>query len=367
MFMTLINPLSAIEKKKVELKWRRIPEAIYYLLEVQDEKENIVESIKTKKNKINLYLKPGEYKKRLTIYNKLGEIDTQSDWKSLKVIQVFEPKVIKPKKIILEKGRKNPPIIIKGKHFEEDIEIYFQSIDYRIFANNTITKSDSEIKITKDLSDLPSGVYQLKLKNPHSKEVVYPNFLIIKERGTTTKPDKQQEIASSKNWEIVKRSALFPGWGQYYAGESYRTNSHKYRGIVYASLFVLSGFYTYKTYLDYTNKENSLKNNARYFLARNIAFSSDLRRVSILDGMHQLKRSSSKLNKLNNKHQEAKYLMLGIYLIQLIDAIILQDEYSEKEEASNGFKVEINYNPIVRNQEEIILENQYNLYYKFYF
>ena len=372
LFTITANSSYAKDEKKVELKWRKVPEASYYLLEIKDKEEKIVKSIKTRNSSIDLYLEPGEYKKRLTIFNKLEEIDTRSDWGSLNVIKVYEPELEHPKNVIVKKGQKNVPILLKGKHFEKDMEVFFQSKDYRIFVKDTIVKSESEVEIQKDLSELPNGIYQLKLKNPHSKEVAYPNFLTIEKADiieiTPPPPSSpsQNTISKSEDWDIIIRSALLPGWGQFYAGSKYKSNFHKYRGIFYGSLFALTSLYMLKSYSDFSDKKENFQTSAESFVLRTYVNPAELKKVIILDGTYQLQKGNNELKEAKQQYQKVSYFLAGIYIVQLIDAIVLQKKYKAPYNLSKGFHFDVRYTRIPLSSKTV-LENQYNLYYNLYF
>ncbi|MDX1959756.1 MAG: hypothetical protein SFU98_14365 [Leptospiraceae bacterium] len=103
LFTTLVFTEEAkpIPKKKVKVTWARVKNATGYILEIQNPKKEIIYKQDTIENSLEPILAEGQFEKRLTVKNKLGE-EIQGVWIPLKVKApkknevIYEEKVVKP-------------------------------------------------------------------------------------------------------------------------------------------------------------------------------------------------------------------------------------------------------------------------------
>lgn len=88
-FSLLISPtfISSQEKRTIKIEWEKIIGASAYTLELQNEDQEIIFNQKTEETLLQVELEPGRYKKRLSVYNEKGEIETISDWLPLNVLE----------------------------------------------------------------------------------------------------------------------------------------------------------------------------------------------------------------------------------------------------------------------------------------
>lgn len=105
----LFLPLFAQSKETIQLEWIAVKAASAYLLEVKDEKGELIFSQKTKETSIPIELDPGSYTKRLTVFDIYENQVSSSDWIPLIVkersgvkVKVEWTEISHAKKYILE-------------------------------------------------------------------------------------------------------------------------------------------------------------------------------------------------------------------------------------------------------------------------
>ncbi len=309
LFLLITNISSDTLENKIE--WEKVEGAIQYTIQVRKEDKSLLLEEKTSNLFYEISLEQmGVYEYRIGAENKLKSI-AWTDWQSL-ALQKKESDTSK-KKILLE-WEENPQAIKYSLEIEDET------------GKNILKK---EIKPSKATIDLPEGKYRYrvsainKLGNSSTsdweslevqKKVIPIVELPKEEPPKTLSPDEQ----STERWKVIRRSALLPGWGQYYRNDiNYRTFSYPL-----AFSFLIPIYYiNYKKNVASQNKydsdislltltQNSTSNSVKAFGA-----------LSYLD----ITNTRSELNTTYAQGNHLALLIAGVYILNLVDAAFFYD------------------------------------------
>ncbi|MCB1189109.1 MAG: hypothetical protein H7A23_22755 [Leptospiraceae bacterium] len=409
----------AQEGDVVPLAWDNVEGADYYIVEVKDRQGNLVLNKKTRKNEIDLNLPPGNYRSRIGVKRHSGNI-SWSKWKFFKskvyLSPIVESEKIKP--ITVQDG--NSVLKIRGKNFLPETKIFLKSENNTVRIRDFQYKNDNLIEIKFDVSSEDIGEYDLVVENPNNKIYTVKDFLVIQNVEETmsnsqanpdlnpnnnpntrpnnnsssnsnnrpnTKPSnsnnnpnykpnnndiysnngynngpasRQGNNFDSFRWEVFKRSAVMPGWGQNYRRDpDWKVYAYP------AMLFFGSALYV-KAYQD--NKKSKKKFNSglqSLFAAQALdsGQNTTLQAYSLYSFSNLLS-TRSKVNQYYRQGTTIAAVILGIYLFNLFDALFLYDySHTSMVNKSSGFLLDATYNKYSNSQNEIQYEAGY--YFKF--
>lgn len=355
------------ELEKAILKWKKIPNAKEYKVEIQN-KKGFFKKFETDQTELKINLSPGIYEYRVGVINKFGKVKNFSKWEKLEIIYTTEAiletknytfytpdkeKLIslkgkffleemkiflngKEKKeiknferiseneinfkldlneekeenlnlilinplektteinnfIILKKSLKpiissnseeiilptfEKEFILKGENFTDEMKIYFIDNETKIFPNDSKILNDKEAKFKFNFENETPKKLKLVLENPLGKITEKENFLILKDPAKLTENSKDvqdnkeikdsKEVAKTKKFDLYPplwRSAIFPGWGQFYKGEN--TKAYIFAG---STIVLLGLIYYFEEEKQSALKRSNDINNRLYFLPSN--------------------------------------------------------------------------------------------------
>lgn len=329
---------------KVMLEWDEISTAKKYILEIKDSNGVLLKRKEVDSNSATIRLEPGHYEKRLLVVNQFGETESEGAWSPLHVILVLTPE-IENKPQLIKNAPQKQQLIVKGKNFEKGISAEFYSNDKenKIKIQNLEVEDSETIKLSIKMKEDQTGSYTLRLKNERGKEASAENYLTIQNAEVSEKAkDKIQ------NWEILLRSSVVPGWGQIYAGNKYDSPNRTIRGYVFSSVFFSAVLYNLYLYNSFHKIERDIKRDSTIGM---IAGLNDAMSGNEGDSLSSLVLVPSLLEKkaaaddLVIKNRQTNNLMLGIYLIQVIDAYFINRDVNAKLE-QEGLQVSYEKNKL---------------------
>lgn len=319
------------EKKRVLLRWNKVPTASMYIIELRDSSGKVILKQQTTDTSITVEMEPGNYERRISVYNKLGETEVTTDWSEFRILVSRAPVLETKEPFQIQPNQENAKISLKGKNFDPNMKVSILSGDTEIPAKETIIVDENNATAEFDTRDLPPGKYDLVLSNP-KRSSSYPKQVV-----NTEAPKKIEEPVQThglKRWEIVKRSAVLPGWGEYYAGQKVPEPKYEKRGKIYFFSFTAATLlYLYwneftlpgqKTPTQKNYESESTKYLVGSFLLPNL--SNNSRRFAALYGLNYSRELEEKVNDQAQKTNIMLGLMLGIYVTQLVDAFFIEKD-----------------------------------------
>jgi hypothetical protein len=334
---------------RIKIEWKEVPLAKSYILEIQDSHGNIIKEKNTEDTLAWFRLKPGAYQKRLSIVNQAGEVEAIGDWSPLNVILVLTPK-IKDQQHRLKTLPEIQELQVEGENFEEGILVFISSDTGKIPIKKMVRLNEKKIHLVIDLKEIPVGKYDLKLVSSRGKTAISKNYILLSETELTEKTKHK-----FKNWEILLRSSIVPGWGEIYAGNQYENSGWKLRGIVYSSLFFTSFLYQEKLKADYRSQTSSLNN--MFALGAAGILAGGNQKALALGTSYSLLQSKKNIQQTVSMHNTMSHLLVLVYLVQVVDAYFINTGVNSLLEEK---KLQVNLG-----QQEFLTgkENTYRIYY----
>jgi hypothetical protein len=106
------------EKKEKKLEWQAVEGASFYLVEIENGGV-ILYSLKTEEPFLPLFLTPGEYNVRISVFNKFEKLSSRSDWNPLTVFPSPQPLIEEYYPSFFFDDETELILTIKGKDFDE--------------------------------------------------------------------------------------------------------------------------------------------------------------------------------------------------------------------------------------------------------
>ena len=311
------------DSEEIEIEWEKVKKISEYQFQVREiETEKIALDEKLKDTKIKFTLPSGKYEYRigsLLLANK----PIWSEWSQFVVRRIKIPVITSPSEIKLQIFEKEKEIKVTGEGFEEDMQIKLQAgevnipIEYKILDKNNFS-----FKVK--LADNKNNSFDLILENPNSRVLYQKNFI------------SYTEPIDSKRWQVFKRSAVLPGWGQNYRGD---LSNRKY--FYFPAILLFTGIY-FKARLDNdkASKEyNSLLQNS--ILLGSANSSSGTNPLAIVFMTNSI-RARSDLNSSYSQGTMMISLLAGVYLLNLVDALFFYDYANKANTNTSNFFIHSN-------------------------
>jgi len=373
LLFTLVSNFSSLlatEKKSITLKWQKVQTAISYIIEVEDENGKQVLKQEVSQNFISIELEPGNYKRKISVINKLGEVESESDWKNFIVQRILEPEIQKGQN--LQATKENSGVIsLKGKNFHPAMKVKLRKEEkiYILEKSKVIDSENAEIVVNPEI---PEGDYDLILENPANKKSEFAQ--VVQKKSTQEPKPTEKPKDPLRKWEIVKRSAILSGWGEYYAGSKLQNPNYDFRGKVYFGSFVaLFSLYLYfneftllptaDTPTQKKFKEKSSKDLATAIALPNL--SNNSRRIFALYALNEMNKQAELVNQQSQRVNLILLLMAGVYITQLVDAYLIEKKEIPEKEAYLYPKFQFQFD--VKNHwnigTESLIKFQYNLFF----
>ena len=256
-------------KKQIEIEWELDPEVEKYILEIEDEKGNIVLKSEETKSPVTVELPEGNYRYRVSSVNQVGKISS-SNWEKL---------------------------VIQKRLLEKPVE--------------AVINKPEPLKV-------------------------------------------EPEPFCGVRWNYICRSAILPGWGQYYRKDNI------YRVIAYPILYSILIPLYYQNY-----KLNQMEKNKYEFSINSLLISQNsLSTSQAAFGIYSYLEGVEARSKAKDTYTQGNHLFLimaGLYIFNLMDASFLYDYYKPSTD------LKINVSTSTRINANLSKENFYELNIKFDF
>lgn len=165
--------------KKTTLEWKAVENASGYQVQIQDTNKKIVFNQKTRENKIQVQIKPGDYKFRIGALNKFFKLSLWSDWIELKISKPILPVLNSISPDSVPGDNKIQKVVLKGENFYDFTRVNMKSLKEKIPIKKKEFIDSETIEITLDISKAKPGRYTLELINPGNKLLRKENIFSI--------------------------------------------------------------------------------------------------------------------------------------------------------------------------------------------
>ncbi|MCU0821829.1 MAG: hypothetical protein MUC95_05065 [Spirochaetes bacterium] len=160
-----VIPLSAGEKE-VEVKWKDVPRAYGYLVEIKNDKDKVVIQQRTNDSFLNFSLIEGDYQARISALNKFQKIAVSSKWFAVRIRQSLKPEFISISQSEFVIGPHQSAAVISGKDFQEYCRVSFRNNGVELDADETSFISREKLDIKIYASKFQPGYYDIIITNP---------------------------------------------------------------------------------------------------------------------------------------------------------------------------------------------------------
>ncbi|PJZ49379.1 LIC11435 family protein [Leptospira saintgironsiae] len=350
-FLLFSLPIFAKEEG-VKLEWKPIPDAGGYQVEIKDSRGKITKE-KTNGSQIQIELPPGAYEHRIGVLNKYGRVSVFSAWIPFEVILSQKPEVIAAEKSKFLSKDMPETFEIKGKHFTEATKVILKdSKGNEIPVKSIDIKNSETMVVTIDKKKSPEGAVSLRLENPRNKSTERENYFLVAEtEDELAALDSKSSYSGSSGPSIfdfgaAARSAVLPGWGQYYQKKS------TFRTAIFPSLIFVAGGYAVARGSSYLSATHELDAARQSNILYNSAFLQSGNPALFNLALYNYTQISPKYS-----HAVGEYNQLGValgvlgffYLINVFDAGFFPGPKQVKVE---GTDTPVTVSPILRNARE---------------
>ncbi|WP_367898929.1 hypothetical protein AB3N61_07385 [Leptospira sp. WS58.C1] len=338
------------KEEGVKLEWRPIPDAGGYQVEIKDSRGKITRE-KTNASQIQLELPPGAYEHRIGVLNKYGRVSVFSAWIPFEVILSQKPEVIAAEKNKFLTKDMPESFEIKGKHFTEATKVILKdSKGNEIPVKSIDIKNSETMVVTIDKKKAPEGAVSLRLENPRNKSTEKENYFFVAETEDelAALESKSSYSGASGTFDLgaAARSAVLPGWGQYYQKKS------TFRTAIFPSLVLVAGGYAAARGSSYMSSINELDAARQSNILYNSAFLQSGDPALFNLALYNYTQISPKYSSAVGEYNQLG-IALGIlgffYIINVVDAGFFPGPKQVKVE---GTDAPVTVSPILRNAIE---------------
>lgn len=170
LFILINFPLSAKEKQ-VELKWKAVPRASGYLVEIKNENDKIVIQKKTANPFLDFNLSEGDYQARISVLNKFQKVSVSSKWFAIKIRLSLKPVFISVSRQEFMIGPDPAEAVIIGDDFQKLCRVSFQKDSQTVEAESTVFNSEQSLSIKINTSRFQPGYYDIIITNPGGNSI----------------------------------------------------------------------------------------------------------------------------------------------------------------------------------------------------
>ncbi|MGJ4788386.1 hypothetical protein EHQ52_01910 [Leptospira koniambonensis] len=350
-FLLFSLPIFAKEEG-VKLEWKPIPDAGGYQVEIKDSRGKITRE-KTNGSQIQIELPPGAYEHRIGVLNKYGRVSVFSAWIPFEVILSQKPEVIAAEKSKFLSKDMPETFEIKGKHFTEATKVILKdSKGNEIPVKSIDLKNPETMVVTIDKKKAPEGAVSLRLENPRNKSTEKENYFLVAETEDELAALDSKTSSSGVSGPSIfdlgaaARSAVLPGWGQYYQKKS------TFRTAIFPSLVLVAGGYAAAKGSSYLSATHELDAARQSNIMYNSAFLQSGNPALFNLALYNYTQISPKYS-----HAVGEYNQLGValgvlgffYLINVMDAGFFPGPKQVKVE---GTDTPVTVSPILRNARD---------------
>ncbi|TGK38812.1 LIC11435 family protein [Leptospira andrefontaineae] len=340
------------KEEGVKLEWRPIPDAGGYQVEIKDSRGKITRE-KTNGSQIQIELPPGAYEHRIGVLNKYGRVSVFSAWIPFEVILSQKPEVIAAEKSKFLSKDMPESFEIKGKHFTEATKVILKDSKGNEIPVKSIDLKNSEtMVVTIDKKKAPEGAVSLRLENPRNKSTEKENYFLVAETEDELAALDSKSSSSGTSGPSIfdlgaaARSAVLPGWGQYYQKKS------TFRTAIFPSLIFVAGGYAAARGSSYLSATHELDAARQSNIMYNSAFLQSGDPTLFTLAVYNYTQISPKYSNAVGEYNQLG-VALGVlgffYLINVIDAGFFPGPKQVKVE---GTDTPVTVSPILRNARE---------------
>ncbi|TGL58324.1 LIC11435 family protein [Leptospira sarikeiensis] len=344
---------SFAKEEGVKLEWRPIPDSGGYIVEIKDSRGKITKE-KTNGTQIQIELPPGSYEHRIGVLNKYGRVSVYSTWIPFEVILSQKPEILAANKNKFLNKDLPETFEIKGKHFTEATKVVLKdSKGNEIPVKSIDVKNSETMVVTIDKKNSPDGAVSLRLENPRNKVAERENYLLVAETEeelaaleSKTSSSSVSSGPSSFDFGAVARSAVLPGWGQYYQQKS------TFRTAIFPSLIIVAGGYAAAKGSSYLSATHELDAARQSNIVFNSAFLQSANPALFNLALYNYTQISPKYSHAVSEYNElgVAFGVLGFfYLINLVDAGFFP---GSKQVNVEGTNTPVSVSPLLRNTRE---------------
>ncbi|TGJ99393.1 hypothetical protein EHO59_16150 [Leptospira semungkisensis] len=350
------------KEEGVKLEWRQIPDAGGYVVEIKDSRGKITRE-KTNGTQIQLELPPGTYEHRIGVLNRYGRVSVFSTWIPFEVILSQKPEILSAEKNKFLNKDLPDTFEIKGKHFTDATKVVLKDSKGNEVSIKSIEVKNSEtILVTVDRKKPPEGAVSVRVENPRNKVAEKENYLFVAETESElaaleSKEQKKQTSSAPFRFDYgaVARSAIVPGWGQYYQNKS------NFRTFLFPALLLGAGAYVASEGNSYLNASHALsaarQNNVMY----NYAFIHSGNPTFFTLAFYNYSQIAPKYSTAVADYNQ---LEIGIGVVGLFYILNLMDAgffAGNKEVQVEGTQAPVTVSPLIRNLRDSNQSNAYSL------
>ncbi|MEM7180993.1 MAG: hypothetical protein AAF518_08775 [Spirochaetota bacterium] len=198
-FYTINSPFASADKY---LRWKRIPGAHGYQVQIRNAKRRIVIDKKISQNKYPAYKLPGgRYTCRVAPLNVFKKPVVWSTWSSLAVLQRKKPELLAITPRVLLSGSKNRKLQLRGKNFVGPVKVKVYANGRSIPVKKIRTRSEKVVSLSLDLRRVRENYYHIRVENANGKRVLRKKILRIRQENQM-KPlspvDTKVEVSEGK-------------------------------------------------------------------------------------------------------------------------------------------------------------------------
>ena len=157
------------------LRWSADPNVLEYRIEIQDISGNIIQTVTTENNSLEISLSNGKYKYKITAYDLLGRESVNSGWNQLEVLKASQPAISMEQTLeSLEEDGKTLELDVEIKDVTTGSKVELvnpetgETIAGNLLIDSAIDADASEVlHASKSIfENVPEGKWQLVVTNP---------------------------------------------------------------------------------------------------------------------------------------------------------------------------------------------------------
>ena len=157
------------------LRWSADPNVLEYRIEIQDVSGNIIQTVTTENNSLEISLPNGKYKYKITAYDLLGRESVNSGWNQLEVLKASQPAISMEQTLeSLEEDGKTLELDVEIKDVTTGSKVELvnpetgETIAGNLLIDSAIDADASEVlhASKSHFENVPEGKWQLVVTNP---------------------------------------------------------------------------------------------------------------------------------------------------------------------------------------------------------
>ena len=157
------------------LRWSADPNVLEYRIEIQDIYGNIIQTVTTENNSLEISLPNGKYKYKITAYDLLGRESVNSGWNQLEVLKASQPAISMEQTLeSLEEDGKTLELDVEIKDVTTGSKVELvnpetgETIAGNLLIDSAIDADASEVlhASKSHFENVPEGKWQLVVTNP---------------------------------------------------------------------------------------------------------------------------------------------------------------------------------------------------------